>query len=67
MCPFNYEEVVGTSAQSWEDAALTAVQTAEETGSTVRVAQVVEQDLDLAGDDVRFRTKLSISYKYPTE
>jgi len=67
MCPFNYNEIVGTSATSWEDAALTAVATAQETGSTVRLAQVVEQDLDLTGDDVRFRTKLSISFKYPTE
>lgn len=63
MCPYTYDEIVGTSETSWEDAALAAVQTAQETG-TLRIAQVVEMDLDLAGDEARFRTKLSISYKY---
>lgn len=67
MCLFNYNEIIGTSATSWEDAARAALATAQESGSVVRVAQVVEQDLDLAGDDMRFRTKLSISFKYPTD
>jgi flavin-binding protein dodecin len=60
-------EIVGTSATSWEDAALTAVNTAKETLRDLRVAEVVEQDLDLSGDAVTFRTKLSISFKYQAD
>lgn len=66
MSVYKVVEIVGTSTTSWEDAALTAVQTAKETLRDLRVAEVVEQDLDLAGDAVLFRTKLSISFKYQT-
>jgi hypothetical protein len=31
------------------------------------VAEVVQQDLDLAGDEVLFRTKLSVSFKYQAD
>lgn len=64
MSVYKVIELVGTSTTSWEDAALTAVSTAKETLRDLRVAQVVEQDLDLAGDQVLFRTKLSVSFKY---
>ena len=60
-------EIVGTSSSSWEDAAVQAVNTAKETLRDLRVAEVVEQDLDLAGDEVVFRTKLSISFKYQAD
>ena len=60
-------EIVGTSETSWEDAAVTAVNTAKETLRDLRVAEVVEQDLDLSGDAVTFRTKLSISFKYQAD
>lgn len=56
-----YNEIVGTSETSWEEAALAAVQMAREIGSILTIAQVVEQDLDLRGPVVLFRTKLSIS------
>ena len=64
MSVYKMVELVGTSTTSWEDAAVTAVQTAKETLRDLRVAQVVEQDLDLAGDQVLFWTKLSVSFKY---
>lgn len=67
MSVYKIVEIVGTSASSWEDAAVQAVNTAKESLRDLRVAEVVEQDLDLAGDDVVFRTKLSISFKYQTE
>jgi dodecin len=58
-------DIIGTSSQSWEDAATSAVKTAKETLRDLRVAEVVAQDLDLAeGDAVTFRTKLRISFKY---
>lgn len=64
MSVYKVIELVGTSTTSWEDAAVAAVQTAKETLRDLRVAQVVEQDLDLAGEQVLFRTKLSVSFKY---
>ena len=64
MSVYKIVEIVGTSTSSWEDAALQAVNTAKETLRDLRVAEVVEQDLDLAGEEVVFRTKLSISLKY---
>jgi flavin-binding protein dodecin len=60
-------EIVGTSTTSWEDAAVVAVNTAKETLRDLRVAEVVEQDIDLAGDAVIFRTKLSVSFKYQAD
>jgi flavin-binding protein dodecin len=67
MSVYKIIEIVGTSSSSWEDAAVQAVATAKATLRDLRVAQVVEQDLDLAGDEVVFRTKLSISFKYQAD
>jgi dodecin len=67
MSVYKVIELVGTSTTSWEDAAVTAVQTAKETLRDLRVAEVVEQDLDLTGDEVAFRIKLSVSFKYQTD
>jgi flavin-binding protein dodecin len=47
------------------DAAVQAVNIAKETLRDLRVAEV--QDLDLAGNEVVFRTKLSISFKYQAD
>jgi dodecin len=67
MSVYKIIEIVGTSSSSWEDAAVQAVNIAKETLRDLRVAEVVEQDLDLAGDEVVFRTKLSISFKYQAD
>lgn len=67
MTVYKIVEIVGSSPTSWEDAAITAVTTAKETLRGLRVAEVVEQDMDLAGDEVIFRTKLSVSFKYQAE
>lgn len=67
MSVYKIVEIVGTSASSWEDAAVQAVSTAKETLRGLRVAEVVEQDLDLTGEEVVFRTKLSISFKYQAD
>lgn len=64
MSVYKIIEIVGTSPTSWEDAAVQAVNTAKETLRDLRVAEVVQQDLDLGGDEVQFRTKLSISFKF---
>ena len=67
MSVYKIVEIVGTSTSSWEDAAVQAVTTAKETLRDLRVAEVVQQDLDLGGDQMLFRTKLSISFKYEAD
>lgn len=65
MSVYRVTELVGTSTQSWEDAATTAVKTAQGTLRDLRVAEVVEQDLTVDGDGaITFRTKVRLSFKY---
>jgi dodecin len=61
-------DVIGTSPQSWEDAAATAVNTARKTLRDLRVAEVVEQDLHLGENgEITYRTRLRLSFKYEDE
>ena len=65
MSVYRVTELVGTSTQSWEDAATTAVKTAQQTLRDLRVAEVIEQDLTVDGDGaVTYRTKVRLSFKY---
>ena len=62
---YRVTEVIGTSAQSWEDAARTAVQTAASTLRDLRVAEVVKMDVKIEDGKVTgFRTRLQLSFKY---
>jgi flavin-binding protein dodecin len=68
MSVYKVIEIIGTSSQSWEDAAAAAIKTARESLRGLRVAEVVQQDLDISeGDAITFRTKLRISFKYEGE
>ena len=65
MSVYRVIDVIGTSTQSWEDAAVTAVATARKSLRDLRVAEVVDQDLHVEeGGEVIFRTKLRLSFKY---
>jgi flavin-binding protein dodecin len=65
MSVYRVIDVIGTSTQSWEDAASTAVKTAGESLHDLRVAEVVEQDLHIEeGGEITFRTRLRLSFKY---
>ena len=65
MSVYRVIDVIGTSTQSWEDAAVTAVNTARKSLRDLRVAEVVEQDLQVEDDGgLIFRTKLRLSFKY---
>ncbi len=64
MSVYKVIELIGTSGKSWEDAASAAVKTARESLRDLRVAEVVEQDIDLDGDDLTYRVKLKVSFKY---
>ncbi len=65
MSVYRVIDIIGTSTTSWEDAATTAIKTAKGSVRGLRVAEVVEQDLDLGdGDEITFRVKLQVSFKY---
>ena len=58
-------EVIGTSTQSWEDAAKNAVETAGRTLRDLRVAEVVKTDMTVKNGKVQtYRTRVLLSFKY---
>ena len=59
-------ELVGTSTESWEKAAAGAVEQAAKTLRDLRVAEVVELDLqlDAKGKIEAYRAKLNVSFKF---
>ena len=60
-------ELIGTSTESWEKAAKAAVERASETLRDLRIAEVVEQDVQLKDGKVElYRAKLKLSFKYET-
>lgn len=62
---YRVTEVVGTSSESWEAAARTAVETAAKSLRDLRVAEVVRQDMTIEdGRITGFRVRLNISFKY---
>jgi dodecin len=67
MSVYRVTDLIGTSTQSWEDAAAVAVRTASHTIRDLRVAEVVAQDIQIAEDGtLTYRTKLRLSFKYET-
>lgn len=57
-------ELVGTSKESWEKAAANAVATAAESLRDLRIAEVVELDLQLNGGKIEFyRARIKVSFK----
>jgi hypothetical protein len=58
-------ELVGTSAESWEKAAVNAVELAAKSLRDLRIAEVLEMDLQIDdGKVIAFRTKVKVSFKY---
>ena len=65
MSVYRVTDLIGTSTQSWEDAAAVAIRTARGTIRDLRVAEVVSQDIHVGeGDEITYRTKLRVSFKY---
>ena len=61
-------ELVGTSSDSWEKAAANAVETASKTLHDLRIAEVVELDMQLEeGRVIAYRAKIKVSFKYKSE
>ena len=62
---YRVTELVGTSSESWEQAAASAVETASQTLRDLRIAEVVELDLQLEDGRIRaYRTRIKVSFKY---
>jgi flavin-binding protein dodecin len=58
-------ELVGTSENSWEEAAKTAVERASESLKDLRVAEVTTLDMRIEDNKVvAYRAKVSVSFKY---
>ena len=58
-------ELIGTSTESWEKAAMVAVERASQSLRDLRVAEVVELDMVLEnGKITAYRTKLKVSFKF---
>ena len=58
-------ELVGTSSETWEKAAANAVATASLSLHDLRIAEVVELDMQIEdGKVVNYRTKIKVSFKY---
>jgi hypothetical protein len=58
-------DVIGSSSDSWEDAAKRAVQMASKSLRDLRIAEVTKMDLKVEnGKVVAYRTRVQLSFKY---
>ncbi len=60
-------EIVGTSPQSWAEAARNGVMAASKSLRDLRVAEVDQLDVKIEHGKLVYRAKLSVSFKYHTE
>lgn len=57
--------LVGTSTESWEKAASSAVETASKSLKDLRIAEVEELDMQIDdGKVLAYRAKVRVSFKY---
>jgi flavin-binding protein dodecin len=62
---YRVTEVIGSSGDSWEAAARSAVETAGKSIRDLRVAEVIRQDVTIENGAVTaYRVRLGISFKY---
>jgi flavin-binding protein dodecin len=62
---YDVVELIGTSTQSWEDAAKNVIEQAGEHLRELRVAEVVAKDMIIRNGKVEaYRTKVKVSFKY---
>ena len=60
-------ELVGTSENSWEEAAKNAIEKASKSLKDLRVAEVTTLDMRIENNKVMaYRAKVSLSFKYHT-
>ena len=62
---YRVTDVIGTSSNSWEEAAKNAVKTASKSLRDLRIAEVTKLDVKVEdGRITQFRARLSLSFKY---
>jgi flavin-binding protein dodecin len=62
---YRVTDVIGTSSNSWEDAARNAVKTAAKSLRDLRIAEVTKLDVKIEdGKIVQFRARMALSFKY---
>ncbi|HSN44919.1 MAG TPA: dodecin family protein [Casimicrobiaceae bacterium] len=62
---YRVTEVIGTSANSWEDAAKNAIEAAAKSLRDLRIAEVSKLDMKIEdGKVVAYRARVSLSFKY---
>ena len=67
MSVYKMIELVGTSSESWEKAAEAAVETASKSLRDLRIAEIVELDMQLEDGKIKaYRAKVKLSFKYQT-
>jgi len=68
MSTYKIIELVGTSANSWEEAAKSAVEIASKSLRDLRIAEIIKLDLTVEDGKVTgFRARVNLSFKYHTE
>jgi flavin-binding protein dodecin len=61
-------EVIGTSPNSWEEAAQAAIKTTGESLMELRIAEVIKLDMKVEdGKVVAYRARVQVSFKYLNE
>ena len=62
---YRVTEVIGTSANSWEEAARNAVKVAAKSLRDLRIAEISKLDVKIEdGKITQFRARLALSFKY---
>ncbi len=66
MSVYKIIEIIGTSPNSWEDAAKSALSTAASSLRGLRIAEITKLDvtLDDNGQVSQYRAKLNVSFKF---
>ena len=65
---YRVTEVIGTSPDSFADAAKNAIETAAASVRDLRIAEVVRQDVAIKDGQIEnYRVRLAISFKYESK
>lgn len=62
---YRVTELIGTSENSWEDAAKTAVEAAGKSLKNLRIAEITKLDMKVEeGKVIAYRSRVALSFKY---
>ena len=62
---YRVTEIIGTSPNSWEDAARNAIEAAAKSLRDLRIAEVTKLDMKVEGGKVvAYRARVQLSFKY---